>query len=259
MSKFFIPLDNNINKLIAFTPSLDKEWRQSQRIKSKETQIETLNAVEEFQRQGWLIDGAYEQRGTSRKISNHYVRMKHPDFVMKDKKGNNEALANIILSSSTEGKGNLEVDLGVYRLVCSNGLISRTSYGNAKIPHTVQGMRMFDDVLSDMGIKAFNVLDEFNKLKQVELDPKKAMALASEAARLRFGNNRVIDAAQLLNTIRDEDAGLGLWEVYNRIQENLTQSNRLINNDGDVLGGVSNVAQDIALNQRLTELVFEYA
>ena len=93
MSKFFIPLDNNINKLIAFTPSLDKEWRQSQRIKSKETQIETLNAVEEFQRQGWLIDGAYEQRGTSRKISNHYVRMKHPDFVMKDKKGNNEALA----------------------------------------------------------------------------------------------------------------------------------------------------------------------
>ena len=60
MSKFFILLDNNINKLIAFTPSLDKEWRQSQRIKSKETQIETLNAVEEFQRQGWLIDGAYE-------------------------------------------------------------------------------------------------------------------------------------------------------------------------------------------------------
>lgn len=259
MSKYFIPLDNNVDKLIAFTPSLDKEWRQSQRIQSKSTQIETLDAVTEFQRQGWLIDGAYEQRNGSRKISNHYVRMKHPDFVMKDKKGKNEALANIILSSSTVGTGNLEIDLGVYRLVCSNGLISRTSYGNAKIPHTEKGMRMFDDVLTDMGIKAFDVLDEFNKLKNIELDPKKAMALASEAARLRFGNNTTIDASQLLNIIRTEDEGMGLWEVYNRIQENLTQSNRLISNDGVVLGGVSNAAQDIRLNQQLTELVFEYA
>jgi hypothetical protein len=259
MSKYFIPLDNNVDKLIAFTPSLDKEWRQSQRIQSKSTQIETLDAVTEFQRQGWLIDGAYEQRNSSRKISNHYVRMKHPDFVMKDKKGKNEALANIILSSSTVGTGNLEIDLGVYRLVCSNGLISRTSYGNAKIPHTEKGMRMFDDVLTDMGIKAFDVLDEFNKLKNIELDPKKAMALASEAARLRFGNNTTIDASQLLNIIRTEDEGMGLWEVYNRIQENLTQSNRLISNDGVVLGGVSNAAQDIRLNQQLTELVFEYA
>lgn len=259
MSKYFIPLDNNVDKLIAFTPSLDKEWRQSQRIQSKPSQIETLDAVTEFQRQGWLIDGAYEQRNNSRKISNHYVRMKHPDFVMKDKKGKNEALANIILSSSTVGTGNLEIDLGVYRLVCSNGLISRTSYGNAKIPHTEKGIRMFDDVLTYMGIKAFDVLDEFNKLKNVELDPKKAMALASEAARLRFGNSTTIDASQLLNTIRTEDEGMGLWEVYNRIQENLTQSNRLINNDGVVLGGVSNAAQDIKLNQQLTDLVFEYA
>jgi hypothetical protein len=48
----FIPLNNDINKLSAFIPSLNKDWRTNQRISSKPFQIESLDAVREFQRQG---------------------------------------------------------------------------------------------------------------------------------------------------------------------------------------------------------------
>jgi hypothetical protein len=54
----FIPLNNDINKLSAFIPSLNKDWRTSQRISSKPFQIESLDAVREFQRQGWNVAGA---------------------------------------------------------------------------------------------------------------------------------------------------------------------------------------------------------
>ena len=55
-----IPINNDINKLSAFIPSLDKGWRVSQRIDSKPVMVESLDAVREFQRQGWNIAGAYE-------------------------------------------------------------------------------------------------------------------------------------------------------------------------------------------------------
>ena len=47
-----IPINNDINKLSAFIPSLDKGWRASQRIDSKPVMVESLDAVREFQRQG---------------------------------------------------------------------------------------------------------------------------------------------------------------------------------------------------------------
>ncbi len=64
----FIPLNNDINKLSAFIPSLDASWRANQRIKSKPVMVESLDAVREFQRQGWNIAGAYEKRDKNRKV-----------------------------------------------------------------------------------------------------------------------------------------------------------------------------------------------
>ncbi len=39
----FIPLNNDINKLSAFIPSLDSGWRANQRIKSKPFMVESLD------------------------------------------------------------------------------------------------------------------------------------------------------------------------------------------------------------------------
>ena len=43
-----IPLNNDINKLSAFIPSLDKDWTASQRINPKATMVESLDAVKEL-------------------------------------------------------------------------------------------------------------------------------------------------------------------------------------------------------------------
>jgi len=91
-----IPLNNDIKKLSAFIPSLNKDWRASQRINSKATMVESLDAVREFQKQGWNIAGAWEKRNkNNRKIGSHYIRMEHPDFKVTNSKGETDAVATM--------------------------------------------------------------------------------------------------------------------------------------------------------------------
>ena len=254
----FIPLNNDINKLSAFIPSLNKDWRTSQRINSKPFQIESLDAVREFQRQGWNVAGALENRGKNRKIDNHFIKMEHPDFKILNKKGQTEAVATMNIQNSCNGSKPMELDLGAYRLVCSNGAIAHTSYSNAEVPHSEKGQYSLQEILCDLGIRTQGVMDEFNKLKNNNLSPKEAMALATDAATLRFGTDHDINIEQLLNVVRDEDKGDDVWTVFNRIQENLTQPHRIIDNNGRMMNGVVSVNEDTRINKELFQLAYAY-
>jgi hypothetical protein len=250
-----IPLNNDLNKLSAFIPSLDSGWRANQRIKSKPVMVESLDAVREFQKQGWNIAGAYEQRGKNRKVNSHFIKMEHPDFQIKNSKGQTEAVATMNITNSCDGSKPMEADLGTYRLVCSNGLIAHTSYSNAKISHTEQGQYSLQEILCDLGIRTQGVMEEFNKLKERNLSPAEAMILATQAADIRFGKGHRIDVSQLLNTVREEDKGDDVWTVFNRIQENLTQPHRITDHLGNIMNGVTSIEEDTRINKELFELV----
>ena len=251
-----IPLNNDINKLSAFIPSLDKDWRASQRINSKSTMVESLDAVRELQRQGWNIAGAYEQRNKqNRKVGSHFIRMEHPDFKVTNSKGKTDAVATMNIFNSTTGVKPMELDLGAYRQVCSNGMIAHTSYSNAKVPHTEKGQYSLQEILCDLGIRTQGVMEEFNKLKERDLSPQEAMHLATQAAEIRFGKGHRIDVSQLLNVVREEDKGEDVWTVFNRIQENLTQPHRITDHLGNIMNGITNVEEDTRINKELFELV----
>jgi hypothetical protein len=63
----------------------------------------------------------------------------------------------------------------------------------------------------------------------------------------------------LLNTVRDEDRGDDVWTVFNRIQENLTQPQRIFDETGKLLDGVTNVNEDTRINKELFQLAHSYA
>jgi hypothetical protein len=255
----FIPLNNDLSKLQVFIPSLDKGWRDNQRIKSKDFQIETLDAIEGFQKEGWKINGAYEQRGKDRRIQSHMIKFHHPDFGIKNNKGQTEAIATLNISNSCKGSKPIEMDLGAFRQVCANGLMAHTSYSNEKASHTQKGFFSLPQIMAKLNSKVSNVMEEFNKLKTVELDPIKAMSLAVAAAEARFGKDHGINVAQLLNVVREEDEGNDLWSVYNRIQENVTQSDIIYNHEGKLVTGINDTFEDKRVNKELFQLAYAYA
>ena len=248
MRNKFIPVDNDLNKAIAFANTLDNNnIRNVQRIKQKEFYIPTLDVITKLQDEGWKISGVAEQRGKNRKITSNYVQLQHPDFAVQNSKGKDEAFTSITLSNSCNGNRPLQMSLGLFRQVCTNGLIRFDQHAETeKIKHIEVNARDLDRFVVSMNGKASQLLTEVNKMKHKGLSLEDMRKLAHEAARLRYNNLDDINIDDLLIVNRVEDESNDLWTIFNRIQENLTHD-------------VKNMNEDIRLNQQLFSLVESFA
>ena len=198
----FIPVDDNINKAIAFANTLDvNNIKNVQRIKQKPFYIETLDAIKMLQDEGWQLKGVAEQRGKNRKISSHYAQLHHPDFAVLNKKGKTEAFASITLSNSCNGAKPLEMNLGAFRLVCSNGAVRFDSAAESKIKHTEINYRDLPQIIAKLNNKAMILADEINEMKHKQLSFDDMKKFAFEAARLRFDDVSKIDVNKLLQVL----------------------------------------------------------
>ena len=248
MKNKFIQVDNDLNKAIAFANTLDNNnILNVQRIKQKEFYIPTLDVVEKLQAEGWRLSGVAEQRGKNRKISNNYVQMQHPDFAIQNNKGKDEAYTSITISNSCNGAKPLQMSLGIFRQVCTNGLIAFDRHGETEnIKHIAINARDLDRFIIPMNDKVNKLLTEVSEMKHRGLSIEDMRKLATEAASLRYANLDDINIDDLLVVNRVEDESNDLWTVFNRIQENLTHD-------------VQNMSEDIKLNQRLFALAETFA
>jgi hypothetical protein len=248
MRNKFIPVDNDLNKAIAFANTLDNNnIRNVQRIKQKEFYIPTLDVVTKLQDEGWKLSGVAEQRGKNRKITNNYVQLQHPDFAVQNNKGKDEAYTSITISNSCNGAKPLQMSLGMFRQVCTNGLVTFDQHAESQnIKHTEINYRDLDRFVTTMNSKADKLLYEVNKMKHKGLLIEDMRKLATEAASLRYTNLDEINIDDLFAVNRVEDESNDLWTVFNRIQENLTHD-------------IKNMNEDIKLNQQLFALAETFA
>jgi hypothetical protein len=248
MKNKFIPVNNDLNKAVAFANSLDQNFlRNVQNVKQKEFYIPTLDVVEKFQNEGWQIKGVNEQRGKNRKISSNYIQLHHPDFAVKNSKGKDEAYTSITISNSCNGAKPLQMSLGIFRQVCTNGLVAFDRHGETEnIKHIAINARDLDRFITPMNNKVNKLLTEVSEMKHRGLSIEDMRKLATEAASLRYANLDDINIDDLLVVNRVEDESNDLWTVFNRIQENLTHD-------------IVNLDEDIKLNQRLFALAETFA
>ena len=245
--KTFIPVNNNIDKAIAFANSLSQDYLTTvQKLEQKQFYIPSLEVVSNLQNDGWEINGVYEHRGKDRKITSNFIQMYHPDFVLRNSKNQIEALSSLTISNSCNGNKPMAINMGVYRLVCSNGLIRYEKHAEeTKIKHVEVDYNRLPQILELVDRKKERVLEEFNLLKNKNLTADEARQFAIQSVRLanrEVTNQRVED---MLRVHRMEDEGMNLWNVFNRVQENLT-------------GGMINMNENIRVNEQLTLLASSY-
>ena len=203
---------------------------------------------QKLQKEGWLINGVDEKRDKkTRKITHNYVQMMHPDFSVKNSKGKDEAYSSITISNSCSGDQPLQMGLGAYRMVCSNGAIRFDEHAeHEKIKHTEVNYKDLDRFVHSLGNKAEKLITELNSWKQQNMTLEQMRNLAFNAARLRFNEtDENFNPDALLQVNRVEDEGNDVWTVFNRIQESLTHD-------------VSNFREDINLNKQIYSLVEQY-
>lgn len=247
MRNKFIQVSDNVNKAIAFANTLELEnINKTQRIKTPEFYVPTIEAINGLRKEGWKLEGVWEERNkTNRKISHHGVRLQHPDL-MFETNGKVDAIASITITNSTTGQQPLTARLGAFRQICSNGLISYSDMSNISINHKTEQQANLLEKLFQFTPNAQDMLQNFAKMKNITLTPAQIDEFARKVSNMRWGTtdtNHRVD--ELLRVARMEDEGNSLWTVMNRIQENATHNIVTLNND-------------IQMNQIITELASEY-
>lgn len=128
----------------------------------------------------------------------------------------------IIIMNSHDGSRAYNFSMGVFRFVCSNGLVIKSSdYGNLVLEHRHDFEEKVFTIANSMIDNFKDVFPKIDAMKSKMLSYEQTAMLANDAAKTRYPKGVPFDPKNLLEVRRDEDREDNLWNVYNRVQENL--------------------------------------
>ena len=176
-----------------------------------------LDIIRDF---GWHPVDAFESRvriDDKQGYQKHLIRLRHMDSFLTE----SEHIPEIIVTSSHDTSASFEIRLGVFRLVCSNGLILADSMMQA---HRIKHIGFKELAVANAVENVVNYLPQLEEkittYQNIYLSPMEQLSFAKAAAAVRFNLDDVaVDYNSMLATNRDADAGKSLWQIFNKIEE----------------------------------------
>jgi len=180
--------------------------------------IPTIDVIDALRGEGWAPTFADEVRARKHiGVQKHVVRLQHPNLVM-----NGEAI-EVVLTNSHNAKAAYRMYLGIFRMVCLNGMIAGDTFDSIQIRHS---NRQIDDVIDasyQIIDAAPQITDSINQMKGISLSNQEKEIFADAAMHLVYDEpeKAPIKSSQLLTPRRSEDHGKSVWQTYNTIQEHI--------------------------------------
>ena len=252
--------------------------------------VPTMKVVDDLRKLGYECVDAVQVKARKKATNGyqkHMLTFEHPDYKVDQVKeveledGTTETqikpateYPQLLLTNSHDGGNSFQLSAGIFRLVCSNGLVIKTEdYGSARLVHKGYSFDAVRKLVNEFHVTIDEVLTKITAMKEVELTKEQQIEFAKKAALLRFTAKSynedniadVVDLDGLLNVERKEDKGNGLYEVFNRVQESLVKGKYLYASDGKVNAEgtktrkarpIKNFKQSIDVNKKLSELAF---
>jgi len=218
--------------------------------------VPTIRVIDGLRAEGFQ---PYEVRQTKvrdqskREFTKHMVRMRHASSI-----ATKDEVPEIILLNSHDGSSSYQLMSGVFRFVCSNGMIAGDVFDDIRIRHS-------GNIVGDVIEGATRVLentaliaDRINTYKSITLEQPETAALATAAMQLRWGDESPVRAVSLLQAHRWEDKKPDLWTTFNRIQENVLKGGvqgRSSTGRRTTTREVGGVSENVKLNKALWTLM----
>lgn len=151
-------------------------------------------------------------------FAKHMVTFRNPDLQTPD----GSYVPQAIWLNSYNGSSRATLRLGVYRFVCSNGLVVGTDFMSESVKHSGDLAKSLIDRIRDMSKQTVDVFSTIEKWNKVDLSKEKREEFAKQAMLLRFGEQGLerFGIDQVLSPRRAEDDDGSLWSTFNIIQEN---------------------------------------
>jgi hypothetical protein len=178
-----------------------------------------------------------------------------------------DSLLETVLINSHDGSSAYDLSMGIFRLVCSNGMVVGDVFESIHIRHIGNIIDRIIEASTNMLKNAPKIAESVNLFRTITLTPQEQLLLAEGAHSLRFeeGSNmaQAISPDKLLTVRRSADAGNDLWSTFNRIQENTMRGglrgNRIPGVNRQRSRAVKGIDQDTKLNKALWTLAEKMA
>ena len=198
--------------------------------------VNTETIVDDLDKLGWKPVQAAQRksRGNGTIFSKHMVAFQNPDIKIKGE-GGDDSFPRIIMTNSHDGMQAFKFSVGIFRLVCSNGLVvADEQFSEFKIKHKGYTFGELREVVNQAVEDLPNKVQVLNDMKNRTLtqDEKNKLALdamliranitpgSEKASEFNYDEETIED---ILDPKREEDKGDDLWRVFNVIQEKITQ------------------------------------
>lgn len=230
-----------------------------ERVSGRYQFIPTLSMIEGLGREGWLPVHAEESRvrlPDRQGFTKHLIRFRHVDGRLPMV---GDSIPEIVLVNSHDASCAYQIHIGLFRLVCSNGmivahagidLIRRRHTGDA-IGEAIEGTNEIMEQLPRITAKV-------NTFRRIELSAPEQEIFAESALQIRWEDGKApVTSAALLKARRPEDQGNDLWTTYQRVQENMLKGGvrgRSSNHRRMTTRAVQSVDGNVRLNKALWTL-----
>lgn len=190
--------------------------------------IPTIQFAEKLKDRGWIPVNAREQRVLNDErqgYQKHIIRFQHENNMAAAK---NDIVPEIILTNSHDARSSFKLMAGMFRLVCTNGLvIADAKLASVTIRHSGYTDKVVNEASDHMLEGIPRMISGIDKYRDVELLPQEAEIFAASAAMVRWNKETTeelpVAPVVLLQRRRNSDNANTLWNTFNVIQENLTK------------------------------------
>ena len=191
----------------------------------------------------------------------HIARFQSPELYIKNPEGGIEARPEVVMINSHDGTRPVQFEMGLFRLVCENGLIVKTQdFGGFRERHTKYDFNTLKSLIDEKISTLKPVVGKISKWAEKLMTDKERFQFAVEALALRMGDDRQpeqYEIYEILNPKRKADESKSLWHTFNTVQENLIKGGFQLNERQ--ARAITNPVEDFRINQDLWQLADVYA
>jgi hypothetical protein len=228
--------------------------------------VPTSTLIEDMNALGWNVVDVKQvkcRNEEKRPYVKHLVTFRNASLLIKSKNGD-DVCPQILIVNSHDGLSSFQFRAGIFRLICSNGLVVCTQdFGSINMRHKGYSFEKVKEITMDLVNRMPYVIDTLNKFTQVSLTEEQKIEFALQSIGIRFEDGKsLVKPEDILKPKRQEDMGNDLWSVLNTIQERLIQGdfNQVNPHTHKVrkARSIKNFKKDIELNEKLFNLAYQY-
>jgi len=227
--------------------------------------ISSLELIDHLGKQGWGLVNA--KQSTSKNANpiyttygTHIMHFAHNDLYMKDNHGGIEGRPEIVIIGNSNGDRPLQIECGIFRLVCQNGLVIKTQdFGSMKERHVKYNQEEVKQIIDQKVTEIEKAVSKINRWSGIEMTDKQRYQFATEALAMRLSSDRQPENYEIIDLLqprRKEDQGKSLWLTYNVCQEGIIKGGFSLNNRE--ARAIKNPMTEFNINQDLWTLAEKY-